>query len=330
MSTAFVSQISNLFPLCQIDYLACHHSKNVVKTLDGITKVHYFNHWYFYKKKFFIFNFFKYFIETFKLISSLRCCNYDLAIDLRIWFPNGTFILWLAGIPIRIGFDRLGFSGLQTHSKKFIHKNQHEIEYQAELLDFFSNKDLSSLLKINPLPITKDSHEKVKSLLKNINNYSVFHMTSSTKTRDWNLEGWIEIANYCIKKNIIPVISGQGNHALHLSNRVLEHVPNVISLVNMITWDEFVALIYGSKFVISVETAAGHIASSFNKPTISIYGGMADWRHWKPFGNNVNVVFEDLKCSPCFNAKGCEHLNCLKNLSSLKVKHFIDNILNNH
>ena len=328
ISTAFLRQLRSIFPLCVFDYLAGPYSKPAIDTIEDINKVYYINHWYLSKSIFPGYGLICYIYQIIKLRAEIKGCNYDIAIDLRAWFPNSIFIIWLAGIPQRVGWDRYGLGPLLTHPSRFNYDQRHEIEHQLDLLRFFPNAPKSFLpIRMVPLRIDPNAFKKIDTFLGGISKYCVIHMSGSTQSREWTIFGWVEVLRYCLDRQIIPVITGIGKRALTLSTNVLRLAPGAIGLVDKLSWTEYVALISKAEFVISIETSAGHIAAALNKPTISIYGGMADWRHWKPFGQNVFSISADLECSPCFKKLGCQSMACLQNLGSNKVIASIDQIL---
>jgi heptosyltransferase-2 len=328
ISTVFLRHLRFLFPSSTFDYLGGPYSKSVFGSIKDINKVHYINHWYFSKGPIPGYGLFHYLIQLFKLQSEIKSCNYDIAIDLRAWFPNSIFLIWLSGIPVRIGWDRLGLGALLTHPHKFSYDRRHEIEYQLDLLKNFSEADTSSIpMEMIPLHIDLAAFKKVNFLLNSSGEYCVMHISGSTQSREWTIPGWIEVARHCLKHQITPVITGIGNRALELSHEIQKSVPEALILVNKLLWNEYAALISKAKFVISIETSAGHIAASLGRPTISIYGGMADWRHWKPFGKNIYTISLDIECSPCFKKLGCESMACLRSLRSNTVISSIDCIL---
>lgn len=328
ISTAFLGRVRTLFPLSSIDYLVGSYSKDAIQSFSGINKVYYIDHWYLSSDGQLIFRVFRYAKQMIALRREFRECNFDVAIDLRAWFPNCVFLMWFFCIPSRIGWDRLGLGSLLTHAHTFEYNRRHEIEHQIDLLnDWSESSGLPEQIRMMSPHISSEAQKNVELHLKGIQSYCVLHMTGSTQSREWDPLGWVAVAKNCLENGVIPVITGVGRRAAELSDVVLRDVPGVVCMVDKLEWSEYIALIAGAKYVVSIETSAGHIAAALKKPTISIYGGMADYRHWRPYGPGNFVLSAELECSPCFKKNGCLDMTCMRSIDSKNVIALINQIL---
>jgi ADP-heptose:LPS heptosyltransferase len=322
MSTAVLPVLRHAFPGVEIGFLTGSYSRPVLDGHPLIRWIHYVDHWYLsraaatgHRKAI------RYYRERRRAIDELRECRYDLAIDLRAWFPNFVSLLWAARIPLRVGYDRVGFGSFLTHRLSYRYDRRHEIEHYLDLL-----KPLSIPAKAlahawpNLPPIPKSAAAEAAAVLGGARRFRVLHPAASTPTRDWPIDCWKMLAEDLLQQGITPVLTGRGVRDGEITGTIATAVPGCINACNRLSWRGLVALIGKAELVYSVETSIGHVAAAFRRPTVSICGGMSDPLHWKPFGANAVVATNALPCHPCFSNKGCATRGCLTGLSVAQVQ----------
>ncbi len=123
MTTPLLRQVRKNFPDAQINYLIGGHSAGVLegnKNLDNVTS---FDESIFVKKKL---------LQWLKLIRKIKKEKYDIVFVLdKHWIFNLT--VFLAGIPVRVGFDRLGKEGMFLNKKVYYDQTKHDISYYLDL-----------------------------------------------------------------------------------------------------------------------------------------------------------------------------------------------------
>src|SRR5262249_29158378 len=78
-----------------------------------------------------------------RVAREIRAIRYDVAVDLRAYFPNALPLLAKADIPIRIGYSRVFFAPMLTHPRRFLYRRAHETTIQSDLLQALSVPDES-------------------------------------------------------------------------------------------------------------------------------------------------------------------------------------------
>lgn len=312
ISTEVVSVIRTVFPNAKIGFLTSNYAKNAIDDLVEIDWKHYLDHWYIKRNNTKnIGNAVRYYLSDLpRVIKEIKKIKYDLAIDLRAWFPNFVPLLWLCGIPIRVGSSRVGFGPTLTHPQKFIYDRRSEIEHELDLLRILDIPE-TAIAGARPLIATPpdDVRQSVRSILGDIEVYDVLHPTSSTPARDWKIEGWISLASNLLAENVTPIITGAGSRDAEIAEKIAVAVPGCINTVNKLRWIELVALLAKAREIYGVNTAIGHVAAALKRPVVSLYGGMADPLRWSPKG--ATVVTNSLPCVPCYNKSGCAHRSCI-------------------
>jgi heptosyltransferase-2 len=208
--------------------------------------------------------------EKFGLINLLRTKKIDMAIMLNPSRELNIFT-YLAGIPIRVGYDRKwGF--LLTHrmeDKKYLGE-KHEIEYNLELVGLVGAKTED---KTPSLTIDNNLINEFKAFdIKNQDNLIAIHPFTSDPLKQWPIGNFRELARRLIKEiNIKVVIIGGKDEAA----RSLEYFGNLGSnLINMTgrtTLNQLAALLKVCKLLISGDSGPVHLASCVGTPVVAIF-----------------------------------------------------------
>ena len=65
---------------------------------------------------------------------------------------------------------------------------------------------------------------------------------------------------------------------------------NSINFTNSLNWRDLKFLIRNAKLVFGVESMIGHLASSYDVPSISIFDSQKNINRWKPMGGKSFIV----------------------------------------
>lgn len=319
ISTSLLPVLKNAFPQTKIGFLTGSWSKMVLERHPLIDRVHIIDHWRLdrgqkpLRKK--IVN---YVLQRQKVIPEIREQGYEVSICLR--FLGYKFVppIWEAGIPYRLGYDVMGFAPLLTHilPLKIEGGRKHEMIYQADLMSFLDVPEESyAYLWPNLPPATEKGKAELECLLGKHSGYRVLHMGSGLKLREWPRDKWKTLARRLVEEKVNLVFTGVGEYERRAVREVSDALPNIVNACDRLSWEGLVELIRRADLVYCVETSVGHVASAVKTPSVAIYGGLADPRQWKPYGDQCILATVDLPCSPCFLKNGCESMTCLRDLS---------------
>ncbi len=249
-------------------------------------------------------------------------------LDVHAWHPNYILLFWLARIPVRAGYGRIGYAPTLTHLVPFRYDRRHELEHQLDVVRALGiGARHIALAQPNLAPIPAESRVKARALPRlpaNTTRYHVLHPTASIATRDWVPEAWADLARQLAAAGIVPVITGLGERALATAQVICAREAGAISTIDKLSWSELLAVLESAELIYSVETSAGHAARALGRPVVAIYGGMGDPRHWAPLGSIVAT--HAASCSPCFNKYGCVP-GCLTKLRAGEVRLAADTAL---
>ena len=245
------------------------------------------------------------------LIRQLRKEGYDLAILLQN-AVEAALLVWLAGIPHRIGYPTDGRGVLLSHSVPLpIHAEMlHQVEYYQRLLMFLTGRDsmYSPTLAVLPDEV-KSINEKLNVLgvkegdvLIGLNPGSVYG-----GAKRWLPERFAESADRLVEspalqKNhngsvrcVIVGAPGEEDLGETIAGK-MRHRPIVLS--GKTTLQGLMALIKRCHLLITNDTGPMHIANAFGVPVVAIFGP-TDHTTTSPFIEPYSIVRCPVDCSPC-------------------------------
>ena len=218
---------------------------------------------------------------------------------------------WLAGIPVRIGYERRApwaLSHVHPYNKK--EGKKQEAEYLFELLE--------------PLGITRPREiktffpilDRAESSLENL---LVFHKVSrdlpwivlnpsaSDITKMWPAERFAELATRLQKESprIFFAIGTAKDRPIIEKLKKHTRVP-IFDLSGKLSLGMLGALLKRSVLLVSNDSGPVHIATAVGTPVVSIFGryepGLGPQR-WRPLGKNSRVVAKDVSHVPAAERK---------------------------
>ena len=262
-------------------------------------------------------------LATVRFALNLRKYHFDWAIILH---PTNRahLIAFLAGIPVRVGWDRkLG----QLLTKKIKHTKQqgkkHESEYTLDLLRAL-NIPIKS--KDTYFPVLSEATARIEELLKaqgvtENDKLIVIHPSASCPSKRWPQEHFLKLIELLKDKGgfKIAAITSEGEREF---GEEAAKKSEVIDLRGKLSISEIGALLKRASLFISNDSGPVHIAASLNTPVISIFGrkdpGLSP-RRWGPQGKNSYYFHKDAGCVKCLAHNCIKSFLCLQEISPQEV-----------
>lgn len=239
----------------------------------------------------------------FRLAKDLRKHDFDLAMLLQNAF-EAAFLVWMAGIPVRLGYDTDARKMLLTHP---VHrypflKRLHQIEYYLEILKgvrlaanpaemeiFISDAEKrQAVLRI------RTSGCSEKSCVIGINPGAAY----GTAKR-WFADRFAEL---CSRLKSIPdvcflIFGGPGEEELgkHIAESVGD---NCINLCGKTSLRQAISLIDQCRLFITNDSGLMHVAAALHIRQIAIFGS-TDHTTTSPRSHLSHIVRMPVACSPC-------------------------------
>ena len=252
-----------------------------------------------------------------RFIKSLRNKGFDIAIALHP--TTRTHIAAsLAGIPVRIGYDRkYGFllTRRVPHTKQFGLK--HEIDYALDLLRYIG---LSPSDRALYMPVTDGAERKMRGIfaengIREGDLVVAINPGASCPSKRWRGERFAEAASELTKKHgaKIVVVSGPGDRAL--GDNVAALIDGrCLNLSGKTEIADLAAVLKLSDLFISNDSGPVHIACALGTPVVAIFGrsdaGLSP-RRWGPTGKRDIVLHKDVGCGLCLAHNCAIGFKCL-------------------
>lgn len=307
LSTALVDAIKKHIPDSRITFVTSSIARELLSCKPGIDHVEIFDT----VKDISI-------MDTFKFAGRLRKQKFNIAIVLNS-HKYSHLAVFMAGIPIRIGFNRKWPAFL---SHRFIDNRgqgkMHEIEYSLELLQPLGIHETF----IHPsLTVPEDAKEGVKKLFsdRNINPAKknvIIHPGSNYAYKRWPQEYYTQLIDRMYYRDDLNfILVGTKNEQDLCDQIALKFGKQVYSLAGGSTLIELTALIDTAQLVIANDSGPMHIAYCLNKPLVAIFGrgtkGAGPTR-WGPKGERSYIFHKHLGCTHCYNELCPYDFKCLK------------------
>ncbi|AHJ28332.1 glycosyltransferase family 9 protein [Nodularia spumigena CS-584] len=209
------------------------------------------------------------------LVGTIRDREYDAVITVgQSWLMG--LLLWLTGIPTRVGYQGKG-AGFLTDSVPF-QANKYVAAVYHDLLQPFGIKTPCRELAVNILkPDIEWSQNEQKRLGVNETGYILIHAGSSQVTptdvdKLYPVENWQQIIQECQQKQPdLPVVVIQGSENDPIRRSLLERTPG-IKVTYPTNIGKIAAMIGGASLMLSTDDPLLHLSVAVQTYTIALFG----------------------------------------------------------
>jgi heptosyltransferase II len=263
-----------------------------------------------------------------KLASRLRGRKFDCAVLFQNAFESAALV-WLAGIPVRIGYDRDSRGFLLTHPvpvPKPGETPRHQRFYYLELLRraglITTYPDIESIKLHGAGAAARAGSELFRNagLARPVVGISPGAAYGGAKR--WLPERFAEagaqVADACgsalavfgsiEEKPICDVVANS------LQSRGLQ----VVNFAGQTSLSEFIEMAAACDLLLTNDSGPMHIASALGVPTVTVFGATDD-EATGPTGSHTRVVRHPVECSPCLLRECPIDHRCMTRVSSDRV-----------
>ncbi len=261
------------------------------------------------------------------LIRKLKKERYDLAVLFQNAF-EAALLMWLSGIPRRMGYPTDGRGFLLNHSISLPSnaKSLHQVEYYQQLLASFVKRDNQYPLTLTvPDDAKSEMEERLKGFgvqdgdfLIGLNPGSVYG-----GAKRWLPERFAETVDRLIgniqaqqtRKRAVHcvVVGAPGEENLGRTIGARMRNPSIV-LSGQTTLPALMAIIRRCQLFVTNDTGPMHIANAFGVPIVAIFGP-TDHRTTSPFQDPYAIVRNSVECSPCLLRECPIDHRCMTNVS---------------
>jgi heptosyltransferase-2 len=254
-----------------------------------------------------------------EIAARLRAERFDAAILLQNAF-DAALVAWMAGIPVRLGYNRDGRGLLLTHAIPVPEPGEiprHERFYYLELLrraglmEHFPNCDAIRLGGIEAARVEGAAHLERLGITGPVIGVSPGAAYGSAKR--WPAARFAEAAR------AFPAALLFGSAAeRELCESIAAEVPGARNLAGQTTLREFIQLASICRLFLTNDSGAMHIASALGVPTVAVFGATDDTTTG-PTGPLARVVREHAECAPCLLRECPIDHRCMTRVTTARV-----------
>ncbi|MFH1836741.1 MAG: glycosyltransferase family 9 protein, partial [Candidatus Omnitrophota bacterium] len=311
------------YPDAYIAFLVRPENKDVVKNNPHLDKVIVYDK---YGQE-------KSLIDTVKFALKLRNEKFDTAIALH---PTNRvhMIMFLAGIPRRIGYDRnMGFLLSEKVGHRKHEGDMHETDYNRDLL-VEAGFDVSGYDR-KPYMATTDADKKLIESLKKDESIGkeiiAIHAGASCVSKRWDPKRFAETADILKDRYGCDIVLVGGDETSEYSASIVSHMRNkALDLTGDLLVGELAEFLSGCRLFISNDSGPVHIAVAVGTPVITIFGrndpGLSP-RRWGPLGDRDIILHKPADCDRCLAHLCNNQLQCLQAVTTDDVVSAADAIL---
>lgn len=258
-------------------------------------------------------------VKTARLVSQR---SYDVTFILQRYFRSA-LIPFLAGVKVRVGFDKSPFKFLYTHVVEY--KQVHEIERNLSMLELFGI-DIKKTKELPNLYPSEQDRIRVDELLLGVSSQIVSIAPGSVwETKKWLKERYGKLAKLLVSDGFaVALIGGKEDYSLCEEIKKISESEKVFNFCGKLSLLQSAELIRRSIVLVSNDTAPMHIAVAMRTPVIAIFGSTVPEFGFYPYGERDRVIqVENLYCRPCgiHGRKKCPegHFKCMKLIETERV-----------
>ncbi|MDZ4769416.1 MAG: glycosyltransferase family 9 protein [Chloroflexota bacterium] len=237
-----------------------------------------------------------------KTARRLRRIGYDEAYILRRDHWWGALVAFLAGIPVRIGYDTIDVSPFLTHAHP--DTRAHALIANLRLTQPIG----STIAPVGSIdyPIGDDGRMIAQALLRDHgvdphSAYIVIHVGSGATVKNWDNEKWGGVANALAGGLDATVVLTGGAR----ERADADHIARLLDGRGVVLAGEtdlpvLAALVAEARIVLGADSGVLHLAAAVGTPTVALFGA-ADPDEFRPWGDpeRQRVVISEIACRPC-------------------------------
>src|SRR4030067_2066103 len=269
-----------------------------------------------------------------KLVSDLKKHKFDMAILFQNAF-EAAFLSFLAGIPVRYGYNTDGRGMLLTHKIKPSDETlkKHQVWYYLDLLKpmgiTIEEPELSLKIenknKTAASNVLKKNRIKKDELIIGINTGA-----SYGPAKRWLPDRYAKLAEMLIERYNARIILFGSKDDKEVANEIASLSSHkLINLAGKTSLSEATATIERCRLFITNDSGLMHIAAALNVPVIAIFGSTSPERTG-PYGKGHHIIYKNVECSPCLKRECPTDFKCMELISVDEVYSRAEKMINSN
>ncbi|HVN48961.1 MAG TPA: glycosyltransferase family 9 protein [Bacteroidota bacterium] len=269
----------------------------------------------------------------FEMLGELRRARVDAAVTVYPRFRIA-LLLWLAGIPVRVGTAYRWYSFL-FNARVYEHRKtaaKHEAEYNLSLLhaldcDVSTPPHVELVLTIDDVSAAEETRKKIGII--DTDRVVFLHPGSGGSARDWKPEQFALLSILLAEKGLKVVVTGSEQERTLIESVVKQSNNTAVPFISSLRLREFAALIRTAKLFIANSTGPLHLAAAVGIPVIGFYPplNVMSPKRWGPLTEKKMIFVPDPAQCPRCNGGECQGNTCMDQITPEQVAGAAENLL---
>jgi len=295
MTTPLLRAVREKYRKAEITYLTGKWPAKALTNNKNIDKIMTFDENIIFRKNI---------LEIMKLVKKIKKQKYDMCLVLdKSYLINMLFLV--AGIPVRIGFDRNGEGFANTHNVPY-KAEKYELDYYLDIVKLLGCKIKNKNMDIFTTKYDRDFSEnffKFKSITDAvvIAPGGAMNPGAVMLEKRWPMINYIKLIKKLPEKYVIILLGGKEDKVVckDVQDRIVNR--KIFNLAGKTSIQQTAEIIKKCKLVITHDSGTMHIAGATDAKLVAIFGPTSPKR-FAP--KNAIIVESKLKGCPCYDAFG--------------------------
>lgn len=267
---------------------------------------------------------------TLETLIELRRMRFIAAIDL-FYNPRSAWLLFLAGIPIRVGGTRSMRRRLYTHVYSVSPAARSAVLHHGEALAMFGVEPKASLPRLYLASEEKEAGSRL--LARTVGTpladgpIVAFHAGGTWPAKRWAPESFARLARLLHERWNAKVCAITGPGEEDIVRRVREAAEDAVAILPIQTLRVVASIISSCSAVVANDGGIMHMAVALGRPTVGIFGP-TEPDVWFPYEGKgpFALVTHMRECAPC-HKHSCESLACLADIAPEEVLTRVEEVI---
>ncbi len=265
-----------------------------------------------------------------QFVQSIRKEKIDMAFLLHGSLTRA-LLIWLSGIPERIGYPTKKRGFLLTYQVEELRGEVHRMDYYCRVIEDYGIPVKSKMYALN---IKKEDEESLNTILKQKgldgnSKIAVLHVGANWELKRWPKEYFSKLGALITEElGLSVVISGSDRDRDTAEEIAVQSRANLRVTAGETTIGQLMALLKRATVVVAGDTGPLHFAAALGTPVVGLFGPTRPEITGPKGKGIVRILQENIGCNkaPCYNL-GCPENVCLKLIEPQDVIYAIRQIL---
>jgi ADP-heptose:LPS heptosyltransferase len=233
--------------------------------------------------------------------AALRALDFDAALNLRPDFWWGAALVYLARIPVRVGYDVPACRPFLTAKVPFAGA-YHDVERNLALVAALTGAPLDMARERWPLAYAPTDEERAWAAQRLAgHDWVAVSPGAGARAKLWTVEGWVQVIDALTADYGLHAVLVGGPAEVDLCRAIADRAAeSPLVLAGETTLGQLAALFGRCRLVVGPDSGPLNLAVAQGVPTVHLFGPAdpVQFGPWGPDGRHA-VVRADLPCVPC-------------------------------